>query len=122
MASKMRLFQIVRNMYRMTGINATNPSLNWKICIVLTSQMLLFSSTTGFLLFKANSVPEYGSSFSGCVMILANILFFIVNVLKMPTTIELIEKFEDFIGKSEYHFNGFYLCFAKKNKFDFISY
>lgn len=110
MASKMRLFLIIQNMYRMTGINTTpqstpNSLLNWKIGIVLISHMLLLSSTAAFFLFKANSVTEYGSAFSGSVMILTNMLYFILNILQMPTTIELIEKFEDFIEKREYNLN-----------------
>lgn len=77
------------------------------------SQMLLFSSTTAFLLFKANSVTEYGASFSGGVMILANILYFIANILKMSNTTELIAEFEDFVEKST-SFEKFDLNFANK--------
>lgn len=117
MACKMRLFQNVEKMYQVTGIQKAKllestsiSSLNWKICLVLMSQMLLFSSTAAFLLFKANSVAEYGAAFSGGVMIFANVLYFILNIWKMPRTMELIAEFEDFVEKSI----NFDLNFVKK--------
>lgn len=74
--------------------------LNRKACLVLLSKMLLFSSTTSFFLFKANSVTEYGSSFSGAVAISANMLYFVATILEMSNIIALIAEFEDFIEKS----------------------
>lgn len=112
MASKMRLFQNIQKMYRMTGIqipSSPQPSfqfgqkslLNWKICLILMSQMALSSSTTAFFLFKSETVTDYGSSFSASLMILTNMLFFIVNILKISSIVELITEFENFIEQSE---------------------
>lgn len=61
----------------------------------------MFIGSFAFLLFKANSVMEYGMAFSNSLMEIASTIFYIVNMTQMSNILKLIEHCEQFIENSE---------------------
>lgn len=105
----MELYQSIRKYYFWIGINP--PKLN-QIYLYDLIKIFIFSSltiafvlVTGFFLFEAKSIVEYGLSF----YISSSVLFVLLNLaltyFEMPNTLKLIERFEHFIELSKWAIN-----------------
>lgn len=106
MARSLKLFEFVRRHYGILGIYSAQPnqsrSCNLRKKIVLLCMILVFISTTAFILFEAKSIEEIGASFTAFFMELFVMIFFIINIRKISEIINSIEMMEKFIEKSTF--------------------
>lgn len=105
MASSPKLFQFVQKFYQTMGIFSSQPSqliwLNVKKIFFLFFITASFISISSFFLFKASTISEYGSSFSGALSDLYALLDLLITIWQMPNILKLIRMFEIFIEKSK---------------------
>lgn len=105
MADKIELFQTVQSLYKMLGVHPPHPdrspSFNCKFSLVLLTEALIFFESIAFMIFEANSVMDYGNAFSASLMFISALFYCIVNKIRMPNILELIENCEKFIDNSK---------------------
>lgn len=89
----------------MLGIDPTQSnqsySYNFRGVVILSSYTLTFISTGSYLLFKAQTIPEYAQSLYLSITCLYIIMDFIAIQLKIRDMLQLIEKMEEFIQRSK---------------------
>lgn len=78
-----------------------SPSFNYKMPYILLSIASFFLASFTFFISEANSAMEYGMTFSDTLLDISSAIFYIVNMIRMPNIIKLIENCEDFIDKSK---------------------
>lgn len=104
MAKRIELFPAIRSVYQKLGIHPPqsnrNSGFNQHNLLILLVQSLTFGSAGAFLLFRVDSIVEFGTSFSSCIMILTNTIFNLINIVEMKNIVKLIGQFEDFIEMS----------------------
>lgn len=113
----------VQKSYQAIGLdlfpsNATSKRCNYKISFIAFAMLQMFISTTAFLVFEADTVFEYATSFyTSITELLIIIIFFALN-LKMDDISMNAETFEEFFKKSKITETKFFeRCF----QFDFHS-
>lgn len=106
MARPIKLFRFTEELYHTIGIYALQSkevrlfNLKNGFCTFVWIQMGTLSGA--FFLFKAERLDEYGISFHVTVSVAAGLFYFITTIFQMGNILELIEKFEEFIGRSKY--------------------
>lgn len=101
-SDSIRLFAILREIYRMMGIDPPqNNAFNPKNLFFFLSTLIGFLSIAAYFLFKAHSAEEYVNTFHMLVTSFVFLLYFSEIVLQMPAITHLIQQFEEFIEKSE---------------------
>lgn len=103
MSSVVKLFHTLKEFYKVFG------SLNALHVFRLTSFVAAYISTTAFYFFKAETDSENGTSFYVSITLLVVAINTSITVAKMDQILELIEKYEQFIGKSWSNSNDFQL-------------
>lgn len=112
MARPLKLFQFIRKSYRLLDIDLgqsrqQNCQLNLKILLTLLCMILMLVLTSAFILFEAKTMQDYSTCFTGFFMEFFIMIFFIINLLKIPKIINLIEMMEAFIEESKCELNCF---------------
>lgn len=101
--STMKLFESVEKFFRLLGIslgqNQSNP-LNLLIVAVLMCLAEAAICVCGFLLFRAETISEYGLCFYGTASTVANLVYLSTTITKMRRTSKLIETFKRVIQRS----------------------
>lgn len=106
MTGAIKLFKFLQGCYCLVGIDSPPPnrqsgSLNFKNLIVILFFVQYLAASFAFFLFKANSAYEYGYSFFNALTELTMLVYYPNIILKMPDILKLIERYEEFIEKSE---------------------
>lgn len=119
MADRLKLLQLLQKVYQDMGICPSQPNqirhpINWRSIYFLFSFIQLFIFSFAFLIFAASSIVDAGTSFYVAVTELCCIVYYLINKLKMPRILKLIEHFEKFIEKRKFcldviDFNSFSL-------------
>lgn len=105
MAETLMLFRFIRNSYQLLDIDLEqsrpNRQFNWKIFLALLCMILMFIASWAFVQFEAETIEDFANCFTGLFMIFFLLIFFIINLLKMPKIFNLIEMMEKFIELSK---------------------
>lgn len=106
MTAPIKLFQYVQQSYQAMGIHSPQSNrvytLNPRKLLFLSSLCELFISNLGYFLFKTTISDDYfAHSLYGTICLWIPLALFVINVYQMPTTLQLIRKFDVVIGKSE---------------------
>lgn len=104
-ANQTILFHSLRQLYQRLNMyspetNRTHP-FSWKIVFAVSSILILFITSVAFFLWEAETLDEYGTSFYSSVTQLSTAFYFIVVVWRMPTILNLLKNFDEFIESSE---------------------
>lgn len=105
---KIELFKFIRKTYKHIEISEFDQEhnlINLKHCFIILCDAQFFLSSTAYLLFKANSMIEYGMAFFICTSIVASTAVYLIFFYKVKNILNYIEKCEAFIQKSEYRVN-----------------
>lgn len=103
----MELFLSVRKFWLTMGIKPTpNPKQihhppNARNGIFLLSLIMIFISTMAFLLFRANTLLEYGSCMYGSLSEFCVFFDVLISIWRTPTIFKMIETCEQFIKMSK---------------------
>lgn len=105
MANKIKIFHTLKNMYEMMGIYpiqpAQSPTFNYKMFCVLLLVTLMFIGSVAYFISEANSMMEFGRTLSALLLEVSAIFYCIVNMIRMPNIVKLIENCETFIENSK---------------------
>lgn len=106
----LKLFRFSQKLYQRIGIyppqSNQNHSFNSKNVFFICVMAHIVSFVGAFFLFKAKRLDEYALSFYFAVSAVSTIFYYITNIYQIDNILKLIEKFEEFIGKSEPKFAG----------------
>lgn len=98
MVKKIELFKSFRNLSYSIGILADNQFneslLNWRNVSLLASIAVRFTTSTAFLLYKADNILDYGVSFYCTVTEFINVTSIVAVLCKRTNISELIDDFE----------------------------
>lgn len=99
----MKSFQFARKCYQTLGIYPPNQNalINSRNLLLFISEISMFISTAGFLLFKATTLFERGETFYVSLSELACVSNFLNLFWHMSTILDLIEEYEGYIEKSK---------------------
>lgn len=105
----MKIFQSVCKFYRNASIQTLSHSdyyhnfrfYYWKYLIYIVLPLGASISAMAYFLFKAHSIVEHADSFYVFSTGLANAIITTISIWKISNIFQLIEKFEEFIEKSE---------------------
>lgn len=104
-SAKMRLFQNVRTYFETIGIYSqqTNQaqSINLKIPLLSLSTIVMFVSTSAYLIFKATAVFDVAICFYWSITRPTTLAIYLTIWLQMPQIIKFIGNCERFVNKSE---------------------
>lgn len=100
----MKLFRRVQMYFRVFGFHAPssanqNCKLSRKNWCVLFVYVGMFVSVSGYLIFKASTVYEYGISFLTSITLIHILADFVIIIWEIANISKIIEKYEDFITK-----------------------
>lgn len=101
-----KLFGFIKKTCENIGIfrpqlSQNSKFINFKTGLLLFGETQFFISTTGYLLFEANSIVEYGMVFFTCTSIVLSIIFYSILTWQMANILNYIENCERFIEESE---------------------
>lgn len=103
----MKLFQNVRAYFETMGIYSyqTNQaqSFNGKILLILLPLLVMFTSTSTFLIFKASDTFEYVSCLYWCITRPTAMAVYLIFWFQMPKIIKFIGDCEQFVEMSEWN-------------------
>lgn len=122
MAYPIKLFLTVRFLFETMGIYSAQSSqkcsLNGKNFVFFAFLIVIVVSSTGFFLFRAQTISEYVFSFYLIITGLSGTIAFLITIWNRANIFEIMEKLENFIEKRKYSistiFNG------KMTHLDFI--
>lgn len=104
--SEIKLFQSMLKFCQMMGIHPTVANqtyrFNGRNLTFLLSTAQVFTTTAAFFIFRAQTLQEHASTFHGFLTKFTMFIFVLIHTREMPNTLELIQKFEDFIEKRKY--------------------
>lgn len=107
MADKIKLFQFVRKSYAAIGLdlNPCNPTAKNRRQRIFIACSLLQTciSSTAFLVFKANTVQDYATSFYISLSLLFVLVIFFSLGPKMGDISKQYVMYEEFIARSEWN-------------------
>lgn len=109
---QIKSFEFIRTLFQALGMcSASQPnknhSINTKALLILLYFVLFLTASIAFFLFKAESIGTLAYSYLISLSILLCVGLIVVNALKILKSLRLIEKFDEFIQKSEF-FSSFY--------------
>lgn len=97
-----KLFQVIQDNFAFVGIIRNQPHWNAKS----VKSLFIFSLFTAlggiFLFFKANSFLEYTMNIYVTTAIFGTAIAFLVMLYQKENFFELINRFEEFVEKSEF--------------------
>lgn len=107
MAEQIKLLKLTQKMYQDMGIyppqsNQNRRSINWRNIFMLVSFIQLLISSFAFLIDEADSIVDAGTSFYVAITELCCIVYYLINMWKIPKILKLIEHYENFIEKSKF--------------------
>lgn len=109
MAKPIKLFQPTEKVYRMLGIETSQPELKDRVSFrwffLLTSMIIYLISSTVFLISEAKSVADLGDSFYEATSDISCIFHIITYCREAPKLRQLIGKFESFFQESKLRFS-----------------
>lgn len=104
MARPIKLFQFLQKLYHLIGIHPPQSNENHKFNLqngfFIFAWVQMVTLTGAFILFKAKTFSEFSISFHICVTTLVNLFGYIMNIYQKGNILNLIEKLNEFIGKS----------------------
>lgn len=103
MVDKIKLFQTVQKSYQAIGLDPMQPlkTYNGRIFFIVFSLTLMFISSTAFLIFKAETIQEFATSFYTSITDIFLLVTFFSRITHMGDISKITETFEDFIEKSK---------------------
>lgn len=107
MADKIQFFQYIQKSYKTVGIvslphqNTRFCSYNWRNSMVVFVTSVMFTASTSFLLFEANSFQEYSDSFWISTSFMVYIVGIPATISKVSDAFDLIKKVDEFVEKGE---------------------
>lgn len=108
MARPIKLFDFTQKCYQKIGIyppqSNRNHNFNPKNLFFVCSMVHIVTLHAAFFLFEAKRLDEYDLSFYYVQLILSAIFYFISNIYQIDNIIKLIDKYEEFVGKSKSEF------------------
>lgn len=109
MASPIKLFQSLKQFYKTLDVYSpqqSNPYNTFNLKILCISILIInhFVSSIAYFLCLAESIQEFGDSLFAALSELLCLAYFTVIISKMHNIFELIDKYEEFIGKSTTNF------------------
>lgn len=111
MASPIKLFKPLEEVYQILGIRRSEPKLSKRVsprCFFLLSSLVIYAaSSLAFFILRAKSVAEFGDTFYIASINAASIFLIITYVREVSELRQLTEKFEVHFQESELNFNGF---------------
>lgn len=124
MANTVKLFQLTQIYFQTVGIYPTKPnqkySYNMTTFWILLSMLVIFFSTVAFFFLKAETIDEYSDTFYVSCSVVAFFIFFLINIWKMSTFLQLIGIYEEFYRKSKWNSHVLQLkSHCIQNKFRF---
>lgn len=103
--STIKLFQTTQNCFKAIGYYASSsqPSQNCRFnrtnLYYMFVLVFMLVPVLGFLIFRAQSVYEYGITFYTTITLLGVIIYYACIVCEMGKILKLIETYEEFIEK-----------------------
>lgn len=98
---QIKLFQFVRNCCKTMG--CIHPrSINLRNSFIFVPVLLMFLSTTGYIIFEASLISEYAAASYVSTTELAIMVNFSVICFKMDDILGLIEMFEKIVRESKF--------------------
>lgn len=103
--NRIRLFQTTQKCFKAVGFYASpsqpneNCQFNWKNLYHLFAAVIMIVTVLGFLIFKAQTVYEYGITFYITISFSGLIIHYACIVCKMGKILKLIEVYEEFIER-----------------------
>ena len=116
----MKIFQTIRESYQILGIYSMQSDressvYNSRNLLMILCPLQIFTSSLAYSMFQAKSIGQFADAIFVCWSCVSIELYFWINILKKLQIYALIEKFEEFIEKSEFqHFT--YITIAQFNK------
>lgn len=114
MAETIHFFTFIRDLYHRLGIHSPEPrsyhSYNWRNSFILLCLMTFFIISTAFIIFKSDTVSEFGDAFYVSTCDLLYLIFWVMIVNKMADLFNLMRNIDEFVARSkrfyiELHFN-----------------
>lgn len=106
MAVEIKLFRSVQKFNQMAGIHPTQPNQKYSFAFIsvaiLLSLILSFISKTAYFFLRAQTIAEHAQIFYLCATEIVMMINFVTMCLKMRNVLQLIEKDEEFIQKSQF--------------------
>lgn len=105
MADRIRLFQSVQTYLQTVGIDRLQPNQHWlkfnfRNLSFLIGYAHLACTTFLFIVYRAETIIEYGTSFYACETEIAILMDFLCLMRQVENIHKLIEHCENFIEKS----------------------
>lgn len=98
-------FQFIRTYYQTSAVYSSqansNSSLNKHVLLILLCLVQLSICSIAFLLFDAKTIGDLAYSYCATLSILLVIIFLLTNAVKTSNILMLIEKYDEFIRKSQ---------------------
>lgn len=109
---KIQLFQSVQRYHRAMGIYHLQPNQHWltfnsRNLLFLMSFVQLTAATIAFSIFHAKTTIEFGTCYYAYMAEIGTIVYFFIQMRQINHFAELIEHFQEFIGKSTYELTVF---------------
>lgn len=105
MANTLKLFQLTQIYFQNLGIYPKKPNQKYSFNVIsffiLLSMLVIIISTAAFFFLKAETIDEYSDTFYVSSSVTAYVIFFLINIWKMSTILQLIEMYEEFVRKSK---------------------
>lgn len=106
MTNTIKLFESTMNFYETLGVYPSQLNRNYffdlKFPFILISLISAFIATAAFFLFEANSITEHIETFYAALTTLGCAGCLLINRYKTETILQLKQKAEDLIQKSEF--------------------
>lgn len=102
-----KLFQFIRTHYQTTRMYSSQTNSNCLLNINITFVFIflyfiqILIASIAYLLFKAESIGDLAYSYLVSLSIILTIFFLVIHSLKASNILMLIEKYDEFIRKSE---------------------
>lgn len=107
MAGKIQFFQHIQKLYGIVGIrplktrNSPFASYNWRNLTLLFLFLMMSLASVAYFLFEACTFTEYSASYFASTAVLIHSACLSSIVPKMADIFTLMEKFGEFVEKSE---------------------
>lgn len=107
-------FHFMRTLFQTTGIYSPqqnkNRSMNKKVLLILLCFVQFLIASCAYFLFKAKSIGDLAYSYLISFTLMVCLVYMIINTLKIPKTLQLIDKFDEFIRKSKTVSFLYFIC------------
>lgn len=99
-------FQFIRALFQATGIYSPqlneNRLINTKVLLIFLCSAQFLVASIAYFMFEAESIGDLAYSYLLSLTLSMLLGFMIINTLKIPKILQLIEKFDEFIRTSKF--------------------